>query len=316
MIGPDATIELWYRLARPFDPAAAVEALSGLYPTTARQLVGMCLATSNEADTLLDRMHEIVRSLSIATTTSPTRCDGEVRGPVLWGETMAARSASPGAGNVFICASPVKAYDTDENAVLRHALARIRDAARDADPTGHSHGDDEQIRRARHNGTRAIRALEHRTLASVSKTKPDGRALQKARTGSRARIYRPAVELLQRASSLVDARAVAAHCDDHTRRQHGLLLAIADRLKLGEFRIVRQTLTNHGLRYVHRQRADDEGMYGVLLRNLLLDVPDPANGVDAARAERNLLARSAGHPVLIVKGSTDVELAIRLTDRR
>ena len=40
-------------------------------------------------------------------------------------------------------------------------------------------------------------------LASVSKVKPNGRALQKARTGSRARIYRPAVELLHRASSLV-----------------------------------------------------------------------------------------------------------------
>jgi hypothetical protein len=316
MIGPDATIELWYRLARPFDAASAVEAFSGVYPSTARQLVGMSLATSREADTLLDQMHEIVRALSFATTTSPSRCEGEVRGPILWSETMAARSASPGAGNVFVCASSVKAYDTDENRVLRHALARIRDAARDADPTGHSHGGDEQIRRARHNGTRAIRALEHRTLSSVSKAKPNGRALQKARAGSRARIYRPAVGLLQRAANVIDARTVAEHCDDHTRRQHGLLLAIADRLNLGEFHIDGQSLTNHGLRYVHRQRADEEGMYGVLLRNLLLDVPDPANGVDAAQAERNLLARSREHPVLIVRGPADVEMAIRLTSRR
>ena len=35
---------------------------------------------------------------------------------------MAARAASPGAGGVFICASPVKAYDTDENQVLVAAL--------------------------------------------------------------------------------------------------------------------------------------------------------------------------------------------------
>ena len=229
---------------------------------------------------------------------------------------LLARARTLNASSVFVCASPVKAYDTDENRVLRHALSRVRDAARDADPTGHSHGDDEQIRRARHNGTRAIRALEHRTLASVSKAKPNGRALQKARTGSRARIYRPAVELLQRASSVIDPKAVADYCDDHTRRQHGLLLALADRLKLGEFHIAGQVLTNHGLRFIHRHRADEEGMHGVLLRNLLLDVPDPANGIDAAQAERNLLARSREHPVLIIKGPTDVELAIRLTNRR
>lgn len=316
MISSDATVELWHRLARPFDAASAVEAFTGLHSTTARQMVGMRLATSREADALLDQMHEIVRSLSIATTSSPSRCEGEVRGPILWSETMAARSASPGAGNVFICASPVKAYDTDENRVLRHALSRVRDAARDADPTGHSHGDDEEIRRARYNGTRAIRALEHRTLASVSKAKPNGRALQKARSGTRARSYRPAVDLLERTSNLINGTTVAEHCDDHTRRQHGLLLAIADSVGLGEFHVVGQALTNHGLRYVHRQRADEEGMYGVLLRNLLLDVPDPANGIDAAQAERNLLARSKDHPVLIVKGPADVALAIRLTNRR
>jgi hypothetical protein len=57
-------------------------------------------------------------------------------------------------------------------------------------------------------------------------------------------------------------------------------------------------------------------MYGVLLRNLLLDVPDLANGVDAARAEQNLIARSHNHPVLIVEKPEDIERAIRLTTRR
>jgi hypothetical protein len=316
MVNPDATVELWNRLVRPFDAAAAVEALTGLHATTARQIVGMRLATSREADTLLDRMHEIVRSLSIATTSSPARFNGEVRGPILWSETMAARSASPGAGNVFICASPVKAYDTDENQVLRHALARLRDAARDADPTGHSHGEDETIRRARYNGTRAIRALEHRTLAAVSTVRPTGRAVQKARTGTRARSYRPAVALLERAQEPIVATDVANYCDDHTRRQHGLLLAIADRLQLGPFRVTGQWLENKGLRYIHRQRAGGDAMYGVLLRNLLLDVPDPKNGIDVAQAERNLLERAHNHPVLIVNGPTDVEKAIRLTTRR
>ena len=181
----DPTIELWTRLARPFDPAGAVEAFTGLHPTAARQLVGARLATSSEADQLLDRMHVIVRSLAVATKSSPTRTKGEVRGPVLWSETTAARASSPGASDVFICASPMKAYDTDENQVLVHALATIRDAAHAADPTGHAHSHDELVRRARHNGKRAIRALEHRTLASIRPHRPTARALAKARTGLR-----------------------------------------------------------------------------------------------------------------------------------
>jgi len=316
VINSDATLELWHRLIRPFDAAAAVEALTGMHATNARQIVGMRLATSREADALLDRMHETVRSLSIATTSSPARCEGEVRGPILWSETMAARSASPGAANVFVCASPVKAYDTEENRVLRYALSKLRDAARDADPTGHSHGDDETIRRARFNGTRAIRALEHRTLVAVSKAKPNGRAVQKARTGSRARTYRPAVALLERAVEPLDAELVAEHCDDHTRRQHGLLLALADRLQLGPFHVTGQWLENGPLRYVHKQRAGTDEMYGVLLRDLLLDVPDPMNNIDRFTAERNLNARSHDHPVMIVTGPEDVDRAIRLTRAR
>jgi hypothetical protein len=316
MISSDATVELWHRLVRPFDAASAVEALTGLHSSNARQLVGVHLATSHEADVLLDRMHETVRSLSIATTSSPMRCEGEVRGPILWSETIAARSASPGAGNAFVCASTSKAYDTEENRVLRFALSRLRDAARDADPTGHSHGSDDVVRRARFNGTRAIRALEHRTLASVSKARPNGRAIQKARTGSRARSYRPAVALLERSFEPLSADVVAERCDDHTRRQHGLLLALADRLRLGPFHVTGQWLENGPLRYVHKQRAEDDGMYGVLLRNLLLDVPDPMNGIDRFKAERNLNERAHDHPVLIVTGPEDVDRAIRLTRPR
>src|SRR5262249_44091954 len=80
----EATIELWNRLERPFDPTEAVEAFTGLRRTAARQFVGASLATSREADHLLDHMHEIVRSLAVATSSSPTRSEGDVRGPVLW----------------------------------------------------------------------------------------------------------------------------------------------------------------------------------------------------------------------------------------
>jgi len=266
----DATIELWNRLARPFDPSGAVEAFTGLHHSAARQLVGASLATSNEANELLDRMHDIVRSLAVATTSSPTRTSGEVRGPVLWSETASARAASPGAGDVFICASPVKAYDTDENRVLVSALSAIRQAARAADPTGHASGVDD-IRRARRNGTRAIRALEHRTLASVPLRPPTARALRKARTGQRARNYRFAVAVIERSADPVDVGEVVARCDEHMQGQHRLFLALADRLGESTVRVEAGTLRAGPVRSVPTRRASGGMPSGVLLGDVVID---------------------------------------------
>jgi hypothetical protein len=268
----EATIELWNRLERPFDPINALEAFTGLHRTAARQFVGVRLATSREADQLLDRMHDVVRSLAVATTSSPTRSEGDVRGPVLWSETIAARAASPGAGNVFICASPAKAYDTDENRVLVHALGALRDAARAADPTGHSHGDDDVIRHARYNGTRAIRALDHRTLASVRHRRPTARAMQKARAGMRARYYRPAVAVIERRDDPVEASTVMEQCDEITRRKHALFVAVADRLGEPTVRVVGVTLQAGPLRYVPEHHAESGTRHGILLGDCVLDV--------------------------------------------
>ena len=41
----DSTLELWERLIRPFDPTGAVEAVTGVHPTAARQMTGTRLAT-------------------------------------------------------------------------------------------------------------------------------------------------------------------------------------------------------------------------------------------------------------------------------
>jgi hypothetical protein len=317
-----ATAELWTRLHRPFSPAGAVEAMTGLSPMTSRQLVGIALATSAEADHLLSHMNEIVRSLAIATTTKPIRSVGEVRGPIMWSETLAARSASPGAGEVFICAAPQKAYDTEENRVLVHALLKIRDAARDADVSGQQSWEpDDAVRLARHNGSRAIRSLEHRTLASVAKTRPTGRGMSKARSGAKARSYKAAVAVLERASEPISPQIVVDHSDDHTRRQHGLLLALQDRFVAAhlapmEIRVESGTLRAGPLRYLHRHRADSDGLYGVLLGNLLVDVPGAEGVSDPLAAEAALGARSFGHPSLMVLRPSDVDRAFELAGIR
>jgi hypothetical protein len=283
-VTPDPTIELWERLARPFDPSGAVGVFTGLRRTASRQLVGAQLATSPEAEHLLDRMHEIVRSLAVATTSSPTRTDGDVRGPILWSETVAARAATFGASNVLVCASTMKAYDTDENQVLVHALATIRDAARDADPTGRSHGDDEVIRRARYNGMRAIRALDHRTLASLQPRRPTARAMQKARTGPRARDYRAAVAVIERAADPVSAEKVAKRCASDRRREHASVLALIDRLGEQTVRVEGSMLRAGPVRYVLEHDTETGIVARIALGDLVLDVHNLKDIDDIDRA--------------------------------
>lgn len=210
------------RLTRPYDPARMVAALLGLPQRSARQLVGAILATCDETEHLLDSMPRIVRSLAIATHDRPQRCYGELRGPVLWSETMSARSASAGDPGLFVCATTTKAYDTDENRVLKAALAEIERAGRDA-----THGidirNDEVLRRARQNEHRARHLLEHRTLSAVPITRISGRTMRRTRAGSRRHTYQPAVAFLLRADDPLQASHVQSHAALATRADHDLL---------------------------------------------------------------------------------------------
>src|SRR5690606_2786120 len=96
MLAESGLARLWRRLALPVEPLEAAEALLGLRQGNARQLLAVAMATSREAEALLDGVPTVLRSLQVSTTKKPIRCEGEIRGPVMWSETMAARSASPG----------------------------------------------------------------------------------------------------------------------------------------------------------------------------------------------------------------------------
>lgn len=221
---------LWRRLAHPIDPIAGAEVLVGLQPATTRQLLAVSLAASPEADALLDGMPNVLRSLAVSTTSLPVRCDGEIRGPVMWSATMAARSASPGAGNVFVCASPVKAYDTPENQVLVAALGRVVRAAKAAEsPVEGPHAPPAyDLRRARTNGERARQALEHRALQAVRRVAVDGRMLHKARSGTKAAVFRDAVDLVARSWAEVGADELAPYVDEGTRAEHAFAADVLD----------------------------------------------------------------------------------------
>lgn len=247
------------RLARPYDPPRAVAALTGLSMRASRQIVGAALATSTEAEALLAEMPHIVRSLAIATTDRPERCFGELRGPVMWSETMSARSASAGDPGLFVCATTTKAYDTVENRVLKAALALIERAGRDgsAGATTIDGAAAADVRRARHNELRARHLLEHRALSGVPVTRVTPRALQRTRGGSRRHTYAPAVALLLAAGAPVDASRLVARLSPAERAEHDLMAATVAGLDAAgrgaALRTASGTLVAGDARYAHGQ---------------------------------------------------------------
>jgi hypothetical protein len=264
------TAALLARLARPYDPVRAVAALLGLSPRSARQLVGTVLATCPEADDLLDAMPRIVRSLSIATTDRPTRCYGELRGPVLWSETMSARSASAGDPGLYVCATTTKAYDTEENRALKAALETIRRAGNDADDHVAEH--EPLARHARANSTRALRFIDHQTLFAVPATHVTGRSLRRTRAGSRRTTYQPAIAMLRRAGDPLRAEHLEAAADEATLADHALLERVlqavsAEHGPLPPLRTAQGRLAAGPVRYHHPAgRVEGDGPEGVTVR--------------------------------------------------
>jgi hypothetical protein len=303
------------RLARPYDPAKVTAAVLGLTTSASRQLVGAVLATSDEAEELLHAMPAIVRSLAVATTDKPERCVGEIRGPVLWGETMSARSASAGDPGLFVCATTTKAYDTEENRVLKAALAAIYRAGRHAESVADGESD-EMVKRARHNGQHAARLLEHQTLAPVPIVRPSGRALRRTRAGSRRHTYRPALALLRKAGEPMRADQLMNFADERTRAQHDLLAATLRRLE--EVSGTRTVLrSDHGglaagpLRFHHPGRRDSDTVDGITIGDVLLDVPDPL-GANPADARASLAARAGTRRAVLADSAADVDEAVSL----
>jgi len=303
-------------LARPYDPHRVTSALLGLSPNVTRQLVGAVLATSDEAEDLLDAMPRILRSLAIATTDRPERCFGEIRGPVLWAETMSARSSSAGDTGLYICATTTKAYDTDENRVLKAALDAICRAGHHAERGMEGYTDD-VVKRARHNGQHAARLMDHQTLAPVPVARPTGRSLRRTRAGSRRHTYQPALAVLRRAGDPLGPDHLDAFADDRTRAQHDLLAACLQRLEhvTGARPVLR---THHGglaagpLIFHHPGRRGDPGeIGGIAIGPVLLDVPDPLGG-DPDRARALLTLRAGARQAVLALGAEDVEQAVAL----
>src|SRR5690606_24827506 len=125
------------------------------------------VAAGPEATELLSDLDGLARGLANTTGKAAERCRGEVRGPIMWSETLSARASSFGADDVFVCSAPYREYDVPENRVLREALRRIAEAGERVEHMPPPVKDGPVGRRALEHAGIARRFLGHRALEQV-----------------------------------------------------------------------------------------------------------------------------------------------------
>jgi hypothetical protein len=314
---PDAAfVELWERLARPFSTVPTVAALLGLPGLAVAQVVGSTMASGPEARELLATMHAAVRSLATSLKSHNQRCIGELRGPVIWSETMSARASSFGDPDLFVCATPTRAYDIDENQVLVQALKIVADAGKAAADRPSTPMLDPSLDGSRRAGLEAARWMDHPSLVNVSRQRPGARAVRRTRSGKHRSTYGPALAVLDRAGEPLTVADVHAWRDARTRAQHTVLMGLVERLersgrRLPDFRVERGALLAGPMQYLHARRLGDRGaVSGITVGQLLVDVPARLHDPDRGRADAELAARAGGRPSMAIMDEDDLDLAL------
>lgn len=316
--GREPLVRIWERLARPFSMPETIDGILGLTPKVVNQFIGTRVANCEEADALLDTTHKAMRSLATSMQTHAQRCVGDVRGPILWSETIAARASSNGATDVFVCATPGRAYDITENQVLVAALDAVRQAGAQAASLSEQDYDDEMLRRARAQGERARVHLQHPSLRSVTVKNPDARALGRTRAGKSRKTYQPALDMLARMNDPIGVDELLPYVDRRTKAQHDVLMSFVDKLESGgsrlpPFRAEAGVLYAGPIQFRHpRTLGNVERLSGITIGNLLVDVPDRLRERSRSRAEFDLHARAQGRRCMVIMSRDDIEAAYTL----
>jgi hypothetical protein len=173
------------------------------------------------------------------------------------------------------------------------------------------------IRAARRRGLEANRYLEHPSLASVTRERPKPRAMKRTRSGKHRKSYQPAIAMLDRAASPLDLETVRGLCDERTRAQHRVLIGLMRRLEthgktqLPPFRVERGALFSGPVQYYHSRRLGDrKAMSGIVIGQLLVDVPERLHDPNRKRAEASLAARAGSRRTMVVMTAADLDTAV------
>ena len=318
----DATAGLWRRLARPFDLANMADTLLGLHPRVIDALGAVKLCLAPEAADLLAGLPGLSRSLDTSVYSQAVRSRGEVRGPILWSETLSARASSFGDEDLFVCSAARRAYDTPSNRVLVAALTALSSTTKAIDSGPEQWAGDERVATARSVARDAHRFLDHPSLSGVDRGRITARDIKRIRGGKSALRYAPAIALLEVSSERLSPDDLVVLCDQRTRLQHWVLLALVQALEirgmhLPEFRAEGGALVAGPLTYIHPRHArSGGGVHGIMLGNVVIDVAmavrNPDDPTTPVFDESELATRAAGRPVAYVRTFRDVSIALAL----
>jgi hypothetical protein len=308
---------IWQRMSRPFNLVQAVPALTGIHPGEVADLVTLHLAISEEADALLETVPKMTRNLASTTSSELERCIGNMRGPVMWAETLTARANTFGADDVFVCAAPKRDHNTSENRTLISALELIARANRAINSTSAEIFDAEGQARIVANATAARRLLRSRELAGIRSARVNNREVHKVASGRRSRQYATALDMLQRRAEPLRGGELHALCDAQTIGQHhALVLVMASLQRRGlavpQFRCESGELVAGRLRYRNWHNATESGNHGVLLDQVLVDSPADASPEAHGQALASLEARAGARQFCLVATPADAEIAVDL----
>jgi hypothetical protein len=235
---------------------------------------------------------------------------------VLWSETISARAASFGDPDLFVCTTPQRDYDTAENRVLVRALSVLAEAGKAIDHVGAAHYDDPVLRAARDNGREARRFLEHPALAQVTNERLRPRTAKRARGGKSAERYRSALAVLERAAEPIEVEHLLPYCDRRTRAQHEVLLAVLEDLerrgmRIPPLRVEAGALLAGPVTYIHPRRLGArDRLHGIVVGDVLIDVPERVRETNRERAAAALVERSHGRATVLVTGPSEVPAAV------
>lgn len=219
-----STQALWQLLEPGTDHAAALSALTGCDASEASAVTAAAVLLSPEAGAFLDSLPSLVRSLGIGHRTGAERCVGQVRGPIIWSETLTAWSSGLGHDDVFICMTTERDLDLPENRLIVALLTRLASSSPAIDRLRDDVMDPAARASAASRIATAKHALRDRRFAGITPKAPGAAALRSVR-GRRRAAFAAASALLARLDQPLHPDDVALLTPEPWAAAHRLLLA-------------------------------------------------------------------------------------------
>lgn len=279
---------LWARMAKPINLRGAVPSYTGIPRERVADLCSFAVALSEETAGFLDEMPKLRRKLPHTTSMRKVRCDGHLRGPILWSETVVAQSHSLASDDVFVCGMSRRDFDVGTNRLIAWHLAQTVTAGRRIDGPAGQLLDQMGRELITDRATTARKFLKDDNLADVERRRLGAAEVRAIRTGPHAADFGPVLRLHERSRTPISPSDLSDLCDDLTRAQLRAFHLLIQALEQRGLAVPQITARNGSLRagrvgFVHHSFERFHGFAGVVLEDTLILAPSAGGTRPPAR---------------------------------